>query len=160
MKENGLVIRHYAQFKTAVDKVGVIDALLPGDVYELIFVVMQYTQLPAVLPVLSANESRNIVFVGNNADPAAIKKELEQNSTVKKQVAFGFQPTGGRRENGRVICVRAGGRMVLGDLEGGLAWRSLMDKAFENTKYRLRLHPLGGSPSVTTPCPPQKRCWP
>ncbi|MEL7608295.1 MAG: 2-dehydropantoate 2-reductase N-terminal domain-containing protein [Bacillota bacterium] len=137
LQANGLVIRHYVQLKTTVDPVRLIDALAPEDVYDLIFVVMQYTQLRAILPALSANRSSHIVLVGNNADAQATQRAIQENSPVQKQVAFGFQGTGGRREAGRVICVRAAGHMSLGGLSSELSWKSLVDKAFSNTKYRL-----------------------
>ncbi|KNF08478.1 ketopantoate reductase [Gottschalkia purinilytica] len=137
LKENSLIIRHYIQRKTTIDKVNVIDELTPEDVYDLIFVVMQYTHLKAILPILAENRSRHIIFVGNNADAYTMQDYVLKNSSVEKQVAFGFQSTGGRRENGRVVCVRAGGHMELGGLNNNLSWRSLIDNAFANTKYKL-----------------------
>ena len=44
LKKDGIVIRHYLQLKTTVDKVNIISKLLPDDIYDLIFVVMQYQQ--------------------------------------------------------------------------------------------------------------------
>lgn len=35
---------------------------------DLIFVVMKYTDFPAILPILAKNRSRNILLVGNNTD--------------------------------------------------------------------------------------------
>lgn len=98
---------------------------------------MQYTHLQAILPVLAANQSCYVVLVGNNADPGAMKNYIQENSSVEKQIAFGFQSTGGRRENGRVICVRVRGHMELGGLDSDLSWRPQIDKVFENTKYKL-----------------------
>ncbi len=137
LKNDGLVIRHYLQRKTTVDKVKVISTLRPDEVYDLIFVVMQYSDFPVVLPVLAENQSRHVVLVGNNADARAMQQNLKENSPVEKQVAFGFQSTGGRRENGRIICVRGGGRMDLGGLDGDLSWKPLIEKAFEHAKYKL-----------------------
>lgn len=110
---------------------------MPEDTYDIIFVVMQYTHLHAILPALVANHSSHIVLVGNNADAQAMKRKIQENSCVKKQVAFGFQSTGGHREAGRVVCVRFTGHMELGDLNGELSWRELIDRAFADTKYKL-----------------------
>ncbi|MBN7573445.1 MULTISPECIES: ketopantoate reductase family protein [Clostridium] len=137
LKNNGLVIRHYIQCKTTTDKVKVIDFLPSNEVYEIIFVVMQYTHLNSILPCLSNNQSSNIIFVGNNADPHAIKNYMLKNSCNEKNIAFGFQSTGGRRENGKVICVRIIGQMELGGLDGNLSWKNIIDRAFKNTKYKL-----------------------
>lgn len=137
LKKNGLVIHHYIQCKTTIDKVKVIDSLSSDDVYEIIFVVMQYTHLNSILPYLSNNQSSNIIFVGNNADPNAIKNYMLKHSCNEKHIAFGFQSTGGRRENGKVICARIMGQMELGGLDGDLSWKNIIDKAFMNAKYKL-----------------------
>ncbi|MCD7834452.1 MAG: hypothetical protein LUH00_10795 [Lachnospiraceae bacterium] len=55
--KNGLVIRHYVQRKTTVDRLKTINALEPDDKYNLIFVVMQASQLPEVVPIIAKNAS-------------------------------------------------------------------------------------------------------
>ena len=140
LKKDGIVIRHYFQFKTTVDKVNVISTLLPEDTYDLIFVVMQYQQSQEVLPIISDNMSKYIVFVGNNPNTRSFQDYLNENSPVPKQVAFGFQASGGRHENGRIITVRAGGSMDIGVLDGELYWRSLIEKTFKNANYKLNFN--------------------
>jgi len=138
LQQDGLVIRHYLQRKTTVDKVNVVSVLQPDDIYDLIFVVMMYSDLEAVLPVLADNQSRSVVFVGNNADARATQNYLQEHSSPEKQIAFGFQASGGMREgSGRIICIRGGGHMDLGGLDGDLSWRPLLEKAFENARYKL-----------------------
>ena len=44
--------------------------LAPEDRYDVIFVVLRYTQLDSILETLRANRTKNIVFVGNNSAPA------------------------------------------------------------------------------------------
>ena len=52
IRDNGLVIdRQYSPF-TAKAKVNVIENLAEDDVYDVIFVVMRYTQLDSVIDVL------------------------------------------------------------------------------------------------------------
>ena len=92
--QKGLVIRHWAQRKTTVDRIQTVDHLEPEDFYDLIFVVMQAGQLPEALPSLKANKSPYIVFVGNN--PQA-KQVLEAIQRPADKIAFGFQGTAGRR---------------------------------------------------------------
>jgi 2-dehydropantoate 2-reductase len=137
LKREGLRIRHYLQRKTTIDTVNVVHELQPDDVYDLIFVVMQYSDFPAVLPALASNQSRHIVLVGNNADARFMEQYLKENSPVEKEVAFAFQTSGGRRENASIIAVHGGGRMEIGGLDGDLSWRPLIEKAFENTRYHL-----------------------
>lgn len=66
LKRDGIVI--LIQRKTTVDRTHVIESLAENDTYDLIFVVMKYTDFPAILPILAKNRSRNILLVGNNTD--------------------------------------------------------------------------------------------
>jgi 2-dehydropantoate 2-reductase len=138
LQNDGLVIRHYFQLRTTVDKVNVISELQPEDIFDLIFVVMKYPDFQAVLPALAANHSRHVVIVGNNASPAEMLSYLEGNSTVEKKVAFAFQISAGWRENARIISVRGPKvQMAVGGLGEELSWRPLIDQAFVKTQYKL-----------------------
>ena len=138
LKKDGIVIRHYFQRKNTVDSVNIINKLERDDFYDLIFVVMKYNQFSSVLPVLAQNSSNNIVIVGNNADAANMQRFLSENSIVKKNIAFGFQLSGGKRdESGRIISVRVGGQMVIGSLDGDNSFKSKLEKAFKESKYKL-----------------------
>ncbi|MGF7048107.1 2-dehydropantoate 2-reductase [Paenibacillus sp. DS2015] len=138
LQNDGLVIRHYFQLRTTVDKVSVIRDLQPEDVYDLIFVVMKYPDFQAVLPVLAANHSGHVVIVGNNASPAEMLSYLEDNSPVEKKVAFAFQSSAGWRENGKIISVRGPKvQIAVGGLGEELSWRPLIEQAFVKTQYKL-----------------------
>lgn len=141
LERNGVVVRHYFQLRTTVDRVRVIRTLEADDQYDLIFVVMKYSDFPSVLPILAANQSRHIVIVGNNADARQMQSYIEENSRTKKHVAFGFQLSGGRRyEDGRILAVRGGGQMVLGGLDGPIPFQLLLDNAFKKASYKLDYH--------------------
>ncbi|PEJ60151.1 2-dehydropantoate 2-reductase [Bacillus sp. AFS002410] len=138
LKKDGIVIRHHFQRKNTVDQVNVINRLEQDDYYDLIFVVMKYNQFTSVLPILAQNNSNNIVIVGNNADSANMQNFLVENSEVKKNIAFGFQLSGGKREeSGRIISVRGGGQMVIGSLDGDISFKSTLENAFKQSKYKL-----------------------
>lgn len=138
LERDGIVIRHVFQFKTTIDPVRVTRTLEENDNYDLIFVVMKYNDFPSVLPILAANQSRNIVIVGNNADARSMQIFLEENSKVEKKVAFGFQVSGGRRQEDRMLSIGgASGQMVIGGLDGEITFKSILDQAFEKTKYKL-----------------------
>ncbi|WP_054941191.1 ketopantoate reductase family protein [Paenibacillus ihuae] len=139
LERDGLVIRHYFQRKTTTDKVKVISTLLPEESYDLIFVVMKFNDFPAVLPVLAENASSNIVLVGNNPEAHSMQKYLDEHSRRKKNIAFGFQLSGGRREKDRMICIRGGGQMVLGALDGQIPYQDILQKTFEHAKYKLTI---------------------
>ncbi|WP_339802462.1 2-dehydropantoate 2-reductase N-terminal domain-containing protein [Paenibacillus sp. FSL R5-0744] len=141
LTKDGLVLRHYFQCKNTMDSVKVISELQPDDHYDLIFVVMKYNDFPAVLPILAKNQSQNIILVGNNGDAHEMKKNLQEMSDVRKNILFGFQLSAGIREaSGRVIKIHAGGQMVLGSLDGEIPIKHLLEKAFENAKYKLTYH--------------------
>ena len=134
--QKGLVIRHWVQRKTTVDRVQTIDTLAPDDCYDLVFVVMQAGQLPEVLPALKANKSPYFVFVGN--DPHA-KQVLEAMQRPADKVVFGFQGTAGRRENGQVYT-SAG--MTVGGATAPLSgtFRTRLKTAFDGVKYKLTFY--------------------
>ncbi|WP_262686551.1 ketopantoate reductase family protein [Paenibacillus baimaensis] len=141
LNKDGLVIRHYFQRKITVDEVKVIHALQSDDLYDLVFVVMKYNDFPAVLPILAENRSRNMVLVGNNADPHGMRNLLKEMSAVEKSVVFGFQLNGGiREESGRIICIRGGGQMILGSLDGEIPFKPVLENAFKHVKYKSAYH--------------------
>lgn len=138
LEDDGLVVRHWAQLHTTVDHPPIIGTLRPEDEYDLIFVVMQFSQLPAVLPILAANQSRFVVLVGNN--PCAEEALHTLTDCARpKEVAFGFQGTAGRREKSRVVSIHTSKvGMTVGALCGELspAFRALLEKAAGDA-YRL-----------------------
>lgn len=137
--QKGLVIRHWVQRKTTIDRVQTVDALAPDDFYDLIFVVMQAGQLPEVLPILKQNRSQYFVFVGN--DPHA-KEILQYLQRPADKVAFGFQNSAGRRERDRVISVHTGVGMTVGGATTPLsgAFRIRLKTAFDGVKYKLTFY--------------------
>lgn len=140
--KNGLVIRHYAQLKTTKENIATIDTLEADDCYDMIFVVMQYSQQKEVLPIVAKNKSRYIVVVGNNADPDLCMKLLTSEPTgeiSQKEIAFGFQGTGGRRENGKVVSIHVAAGMTIGGLENELSeeFTKRLNCIIENTGYRF-----------------------
>ncbi|ALC85547.1 2-dehydropantoate 2-reductase [Bacillus sp. FJAT-22090] len=141
LKKHGLVIRHYFQHKNTIDEVKVIHELQPDDLYDLIFVVMKYNDFPSVLPILAENQSQNIVLVGNNADAHGMQNILQEKSAMTKNVTFGFQLSGGlREESGRIICLRGGGQLLLGSLDGEITIKPLLENAFKHVKFKLAYH--------------------
>lgn len=136
---NGLMIHHYAQFSTTTDRIKTVSELKADDMYDLIIVVMQYSQLEEVLPALSANKSRYILLVGNNMNPGYCLTKIHDQSQSQKEIAFGFQGTAGRRENGRVVSIHLKPGMTYGGLRGHLStdFQNKIREAFAETGYRL-----------------------
>ncbi|WP_019636363.1 ketopantoate reductase family protein [Paenibacillus fonticola] len=138
LRSNGIVIRHYIQRKTTVDKIKVIHELNKDDVYDVIFITMKYTDFPHVLPALAQNSSENIILVGNNATASEMEAYIEANSEKAKNIAFGFQLSGGIKEENRIIALRFNaGEMVIGGLEKEVNFKDVLEQIFKNTKYKI-----------------------
>ena len=139
LEKRGLVIRHYLQRKTTTDKVNVTGSLDPDDEYDIIFVVMQADQVPEILPMVAANVSRYVVFVGNNPWAEKTETEAQSGSPVKKEAAFGFMGAGGRREDGQVISIHIRAHLTVGGRDGELsyAFRERISKAFSGSGCSL-----------------------
>jgi len=138
--QKGLVIRHYGQLHTTKDSVKTIEELKMDDKYDLIFVTMQYNQMLDVLPQIAKNVSRYIVLVGNNMTPSYCQQQIRNQSDVQKEVAFGFQGTGGYRKSGKVISMHSlHVEMTIGGLMDHLTsnFQNSILTAFESTGYKL-----------------------
>ena len=139
LERDGLVAKNYFGGKTTTSHPRVIDALAPGDSYDVIFAVMQYQQMQAILPALAANASPVVVLVGNTLDAPAMEAYLHQHSTSPKIVVFGFQGTGGERVAGHYTYIAFGKPgMSVGSTTPKEQWLPLLERAFEGAAYRLR----------------------
>lgn len=139
LEEKGLVIRHWAQCSTTVDRVQLTDTLAPQDCYDLIFVAVQASQLADVLPVIKANCSPYVVFLGNQPHARSVVQAMQRPAD---KVAFGFQNSGGRRENGRVVSVHAKIGMTVGGATAPLSgvFRQRLQTAFDGVGYKLNFY--------------------
>ena len=106
LKEKGLVILHHIQKKTTVNQVSLVNTFEKTDEYDAVFVVMQKTHIDAVIPDLATNEKcRLFILTGNNGEAEKTYADFMRLSHTKPTVLFGFQGSGGRSENGRIISV-------------------------------------------------------
>ena len=78
IKQNGLRIKDKFSLRTSVSRIPVVTELAPDAMYDVIFVVLRYTQLDSVLDTLRANRTKNIVFVGNNVQARALAAALPE----------------------------------------------------------------------------------
>lgn len=142
LREKGLVIRHYLQRKTTVDKINVVKELLPEDQYDVTFIVMQTSQVKAVLPAISANVKCPLfVFVGNEDNAKEISEEIKNTSSSHPRVLFGFFSIGGRREDGKVISVHTKRPdFDIGDLNGENDYKSIIERIFNKTRFKVHYH--------------------
>lgn len=146
LERQGLRIRHHLQRKETLDHPKVIGDISEDDTYDIVFAVMPYHKIGAILEPLSKLWTPLVVMVGNNMSPAAMRDAILDKTVCDKQVLFGFQATAGKRdrENGMLICERAGaGAMDIGCLhsEPDKATKSALSVAFKGTSYQLRWQP-------------------
>lgn len=131
IKKNGLCIKH--KFGgTTVDRVTLIDHLEPQDSYDVIFVVVCYSQIESIFPILKTNESKNIVFVGNNMN--AEKYNFIQN----KNVFFAFFNAAGRKVDDHIesICLK---KITIGRCDGKACSDVFFRSIFQNTKIKVTI---------------------
>ena len=147
IRKNGLRIKDKFSPRTSVSRIPVVTELAPDAMYDVIFVVLRYTQLDSALDTLRANRTKNIVFVGNNVQARALAAALPE-----KNVLFAFALSAGHREADRVVSIDLKklrgdtaylNRVLDANIEGYRAIRdaghSILPKEdadFEGEKYR------------------------
>ena len=77
IRTNGLRIKNKFSPRLTVSRIPVVTELLLDDPYDVIFVVVRYTQIDAILDTLRASRAKNIIFVGNNVRAAALAALLQ-----------------------------------------------------------------------------------
>ena len=147
IKQNGLRIKDKFSPRTSVSRIPVVTELAPDAMYDVIFVVLRYTQLDSALDTLRANRTKNIVFVGNNVQTKTLAAALPE-----KNVLFAFALSAGHREADRVVSIDLKklrgdtaylNRVLDANIEGYRAIRDAghtilpkEDADFEGEKYR------------------------
>ena len=112
-----------------------VTELKPEDTYDVIFVVVRYTQIDSILNTLRANGTKNIVLVGNNVRAKALAASLPD-----KNVLFAFASSAGHRECDRVASIDLK-KITIDPLLGAPSNERLIGQIFEGTKYRVAYEP-------------------
>ncbi len=138
LENNGLVIDPIFSPGKKTYRIPVIRELKEDDVFDVIFVVMRYTQLKSVIPILTDNGSKNIAFIGNNLSPEALVEKLPG-----KNVLFGFSMAAGHREKDRVVFISLH-KITIGQLEDAQSNEHLIREIFAGTKIKATYQPNMG----------------
>ena len=133
--QNGLIVKNKMSLKTTVSHLSIITELKPEDTYDVIFVVMRYTQLDHIIDTLRANGSRNIVFVGNN-----IRARHYVGLLPEKNVLFAFALSAGHRESGRIVGIDLK-KITIGQLKDAPSNGKLIHEIFDGTGYKVVYEP-------------------
>ena len=135
IRKNGLRVKDKFSLRTSVSRIPVVTELKPEKIYNVIFVVLRYTQLDSALDTLRANQTKNIVFVGNNVRPRALAASLPE-----KNVLFAFALSAGHREPDRVVSIDLK-KITIGQLPGAASNAGLIGEIFGGTKYKVVYEP-------------------
>ena len=135
IRENGLQIKDKFKPGMSVSRIPVVSGLAPEDTYDVIFVVMRYTQIDTVLDSLKANGTKNIIFVGNNVRAKELTAQLPG-----KNVLFAFALSAGHREKEYVASIDMK-KITIGQLRGTHSNEQLIGQIFEGTKYKVVYEP-------------------
>lgn len=138
LEKNGLLIDPIFSPGKKKYRIRVIQELHKEDIYDVIFVVMRCTQLESVIPVLTDNSSKNIVFVGNNLSPEVLVEKLPG-----KNVLFGFSMAAGHREKDRVASISLH-KITIGQLKNVRSKEQLIREIFAGTKVKATYQPNMG----------------
>ena len=134
LEQKGLVIDQIFSPCTRKNRIPVIRELKADDV----FVVMRYTQLEQIGPILAANATKNIVFVGNNLSAETLTEKLRG-----RNILFGFYMAAGHREKDRVVSISLR-KITIGQLKGAPSNETLIRGLFEGTKIKAVYQPNMG----------------
>ena len=135
LEQNGLMIAPLFSVRRKKYRIPVIRELKKDDLYDVIFVVMRCTQLQNVIPVLADNDSKSVVFVGNNLSPKAFADQLPG-----KNVLFGFYMAAGHREQDRVVSISLR-KITIGALKDAPSGEDLIRNIFDRTRIRMTYQP-------------------
>ena len=138
IRQNGLRIKDKFSPRISVSRIPVVTELAPDDAYDVIFVVLRYTQLDSIMDDLQNNATKNIVFVGNNVRAKAFADALPE-----KNVMFAFTSAAGHRESDRVASIDLK-KITIGQLSDAPSNEQLIGKIFDETKYKVTYEPNMG----------------
>jgi 2-dehydropantoate 2-reductase len=121
IQADGIIIENPFNHKRKIAKVPVIDRLDPEDLYDFVLVIVRKNQVADLLPVLSQNESPNIVFMGNNlSGPAEFAESMD-----RQRIMLGTVIAGGKRDGAiiRAILLGSAASVPFGEVDGRLTPR-------------------------------------
>ena len=128
IRRNGLRIQNSITRRTAVSRIPVVEELSPEEAYDVIFVVVRYTQIETILETLRASRAKTIIFVGNNVRAYATAALL-----AEKNVLFAFTSAAGHRERDHADAIDLR-KITIGPLRGAPSQEALVQKIFAGTK--------------------------
>ena len=135
IRTNGLRIKDKFSPCMSVSRIPVVTELKPDEAYDVIFVVLRYTQLDSILETLRANRTKNLVFVSNDVRARALSDTLPE-----KNVLFAFALSAGHREPDYAASIDLK-KITIGQIPGAPSNEQLIREIFSGTKYKVTYEP-------------------
>ena len=135
LEKNGLTVKPAFSLRKRTYPIPIIRELKSDDIYDVIFVVMRFTQLDGVIPALLNNASKNVALIGNDPCAPAYREKLKG-----KNVLFGFYMAAGHREPDRVVSISLK-KITIGQLRDDPVNEALIHSIFGGTKIKAIYQP-------------------
>ena len=135
IRKNGLRIKDQFSFRTSVSNIPVVTELAPNVRYDVIFVVLRYTQLDSALETLRANQTKNMFLWVTMCRQERWRRQLPE-----KNILFAFALSAGHREPDRVVSIDLK-KITIGQLRGAVSNAELIGEIFGGTKYKVVYEP-------------------
>ena len=135
IEQSGLTIKSAFFPSQRTYRIPIIRELRENDEFDVIFVVMRYSQIDSILGALKANVSKNIVFVGNNLSTGKFVEMMPG-----KNVMFAFNMAAGHREKDRVVSFSMK-KITIGQRKDSPSNEALIGRIFDGTKMKVTYEP-------------------
>lgn len=132
LEENGLIIKSAFFPRKRKYRINIIRSLEENDYYDVIFVVLRYTQLDSIISNLNNNKSKNIVFVGNNLSCKKYEELLNE-----KNIMFAFYMAVGHKDDERIVSFSMK-KITIGQTKEKESNQELINNIFDNSKIKAR----------------------
>ena len=135
IRKNGLRIKDQFSLRTSVSRIPVVTTLAPDAAYDVIFVVLRYTQLDSVLDTLRTNRTKNIVLW-----VTMCRQERWRRHCRRKISCLPLRSLPGHREPDRVVSIDLK-KITIGQLPDVASNKQLIGQIFCGTKYKVTYEP-------------------
>lgn len=143
VRKNGLHLRESTSSTVERFPVKTIASLAPDDRYDFVLVVVQRTQIEAVLPLLASNQSSSFVFMVNTA--AGYQAYVDVVGAERVMIAF--PSAGGEVVDGNVVVYRIGRGLVR--LFQTTTVGELVHTSYDRVEFLAGIFREAGIPTVT-----------
>ena len=136
IKSGGLKIKDKFSPRVSVSRIPVATELKPEDSYDVIFVVVRYTQIESGPGCPDAAIGQKISY----SSATIFGQKRLPNYCPKKNVMFAFALSAGHRESDRVASIDLK-KITIGQLRNAGSNEKLIREIFSGTKYRVVYEP-------------------